>query len=372
MAMGAFHRIGQIAQKEIRELWRNAGFVSFIVTLPVIEMIVLGYATAGGIYELPAAVYDADNSAASRRLVQALHQARSFEVVSFADNTTQAERLLDAGQVSAIFVIPQGFERALSSQDGDAAVAAIIDGSNTAVASYATIYAEGVIGHFAAQTFSGGGGEPISAEPRIWYNQELRREIFYIPGLLGTMLSLVVLAITAVCIVRERERGTLEQLMVTPIRPLELIVGKLIPAIVISYAELVIMLLIAVRVFDVPIKGSLALYAGLMFVYLLAEMGVGILISTLAGSQSQALPTIFLLVTMNGILAGFITPVETMPPAVQRMSVLVPLRHFITITRLLFAKGAGFRELVPQLVPLVAMSLVLFAASTLLLRRRLV
>jgi ABC-2 type transport system permease protein len=367
--MGTFHRICQIAQKEIRELWRNAGFVSFIVTLPVIEMIVLGYATAGGIYELPAVVYDADNSAASRHLVQVIDQARSFEVVSFADSTAQAERLLDAGEVSAIFVIPQGFERTLSSQDDDATVAAIIDGSNTAVASYAAIYAEGVIGHFTARALSGGGDGPVSTGPRIWYNQELRRENFYIPGLLGTMLSLVILAITAVCIVRERERGTLEQLMVTPIRPLELIVGKLIPAIIISYVELVIMLVIAVQVFNVPIKGSLALYVGLMFVYLLAEMGVGILISTLAGSQSQALPTIFLLVTMNGILAGFITPVETMPTAVQRASALVPLRHFITITRMLFAKGVGFRELAPQLVPLVAMSLVLFAASTLLLRR---
>lgn len=185
-------------------------------------------------------------------------------------------------------------------------------------------------------------------------------------------MSLVVLAITAICVVRERERGTLEQLMVTPIRPLELILGKLIPVIVISYVELVVMLLITTQVFNVPIRGSLILYAGLMFAYLLAEMGVGTLISTLAGSQSQALPAIFLLVTMNATLAGFWLPVDMMPPMVQWSSMVVPLRYFVDITRGLFAKGMGFCELAPHLVPLLGMSVVFFASSAWVLRRRIV
>ncbi len=370
--MNALYRIKQVTQKEFLELWRNAGVVAFILAIPVVEMIVLGYATAGGVNDLPAAVYDADRSATSRRLIQTIHQARSFEVTELVDGVARAERMLDEGEISALFIIPQSFERGLTGHDGDVTVAAIIDGSNVAVASYTAVYAEEVIGHFAAQNLGGFEEMPVSAEPRIWYNQELRREIFYIPGLLGTMLALVVLAITAVSIVRERERGTLEQLMVTPIRPLELIIGKLVPIVVIAYAELVVMLLIATQVFNVPIEGSLALYVGLMFIYLLTEMGVGIFISTLSSSQAQALPTIFLLVTTNGILAGFITPVETMPPAAQWVSMLVPLRYFVTITRELFAKGAGFQELVPQLLPLIAMSLVLFTTSTLLLRRRLV
>ena len=365
--METFHRIVQIARKEILELWRHAGVVSFILVLPVLEMFVLGYATAGGINDLPAAVVDADNSAASRRLIQAIHQARSFEVVALPETGAQAERLLDGGEVSAVFIIPQGFEGA----EGGVTIAAIIDGSNTAVASYAAAYAEGVVSHFAAQAFDGL-AVPVSAETRIWYNQELRRENFYIPALLGAMMSLVVLAITAICVVRERERGTLEQLMVAPIRPIELIVGKLIPVIVIAYAELIVMLLITTQVFNVPIRGSLALYAGLMVVYLLAEMGVGMLISVLAGSQSQALPAIFLLVTMNGTLAGFFTPVDMMPPLVQMASAFVPLRYFVDITRQLFAKGAGFYELAPQLLPLAGMSVVLFAISAWLLRRRMI
>jgi ABC-2 type transport system permease protein len=331
-------------------------------------MFVLGYATAGGVNDLPAAVVDGDHSAASRRLIQAIHQARSFEVVALPETSAQAERLLDEGKVSAMFVIPQGFERA----GGDVTIAAIIDGSNTAVAGYAAAYAEGVVGHFTAQALDGLAAAPVEAEVRIWYNQELRRENFYIPALLGAMMSLVVLAITAICVVRERERGTLEQLMVSPVRPIELIAGKLIPVIVIAYAELIVMLLITTQVFSVPIKGSLALYAGLMAFYLLAEMGVGILISTLAGSQSQALPAIFLLVTMNSTLAGFFTPVDMMPPLVRVASAFVPLRYFIDITRELFAKGAGFHELAPQLAPLAGMSVVLFAASAWVLRRRMV
>jgi ABC-2 type transport system permease protein len=257
----------------------------------------------------------------------------------------------------------------------------MIDGSNTAVANYAAIYAEELMAHFSVQDLGRRNLQPqdqekagilITTEPRVWYNQQLRRENFYIPGLLGTMLSLVVLAITAITIVRERERGTLEQVMVSPTRPSELIAGKLIPIIVIAYAELVLMLVIATRLFEVSIKGSLALYIGLMSVYLLAEMGMGILISTVSNNQAQALPSIFLLVTIYGILAGFITPIDSMPPAARWASALIPLRYFITITRELFAKGAGFEALVPQLVPLIVMSVVLFTASILLLRRRLV
>lgn len=370
--MDALYRIVQIARKEILELWRHTGLVSFILILPVVQMIVVGYATVGGINDLPAVVVDADDSPTSRRLIQAIHQARSFEVVALPETGAQAERMLDAGEASVAFTIPKGFERALGSYTEEAVVAAIIDGSNTSVASYAAGYAEGVVNHFVAQTFEALEGAPVDVETRIWYNQDLRRENFYIPGLLGAMMSLVVLAITAICIVKERDQGTLEQLMVTPIQPLELIVGKLIPVVVIAYAELTVMLLITTQIFNVPIRGSLVLYAGLMFVYLLAEMGVGILVSALAGSQSQALPTIFMLVTISANLAGFLVPVDMMPSMVQPMSALVPLRYFVDITRGLFAKGAGFYELAPQLVPLVGMTVVLFAASVWVLRRRMV
>ncbi|MBN1953883.1 MAG: ABC transporter permease [Anaerolineae bacterium] len=371
--MDGLYRIVQIARKESLELWRKAGVVAFILAIPLVEMIVLGYATAGRIDDLPAAIHDADHSPASRRLIQSIDQSRGFAVTHLVEDVDQAERMLEANQVNAIFVIPSQFERSITGQESGAAVAVIIDGSNTAVAGHTAAYAEEIVAHFAAQSLGGdGGGLPVSIEPRIWYNQGLRRENFYIPALLGAMLSLVILAITAVSIVRERERGTLEQLMVAPIRPLELIAGKLAPIAAIAYAELGMMLLVAICIFDIPVAGSLPLYAGLMFVYLLAEMGVGILISTLSRTQAQALPTILLLVTTSAILAGFFTPVDLMPPVAQRISSLVPLRYFVAITRDLFAKGAGLGELAPQLIPLVGMSVLFFASSTWLLRRKLV
>jgi ABC-2 type transport system permease protein len=379
--MNARLRIVQLVKKELLELWRHAGVVAFVLTIPVLEIIVLGYATAGRVEDLPAVIYDADRTAASRRLIDTIHQAPTFEVTHFSEDLAQAERLLDGNKISAYFVIPQGFERTLMGRNDEARVAAVIDGSNIAVANYTAVYAEEIIGHFMAQNLGGAnlhpqeqktGGLPISVEPRIWYNQELRRETFFVPGLIGTMLSLVVLAITAVSIVGERERGTLEQLMVSPTRPVELIIGKLIPIALIAYLELALMLAIAIGVFRVPIRGSLMLYAGLMFIYLLAEMGTGILISTLSTSQAQALPSICLLVVVYAILAGFFTPVDTMPQAAQWASNLVPLKYFVAITRDLFAKGAGFETLAPQLLPLIAMSIVLFTASILLLRRRLV
>jgi ABC-2 type transport system permease protein len=370
--MDSLHRIRQVAHKEILELSRHAGVVAFILILPIVEIFVLGYATAGGIDDLPVAVYDADRSTASRRLVQAIHHTRSFEVDLYPDTIAEGERVLDEGRVSVLFVIPRGFERTLNGSGDGVGVTAIIDGSNTAIAGPAAAYADEVIGRFMLQSLGEQAAQPVIAEPRVRYNQDLQRENFFIPGLLGTMLSLVVLAITAISIVKERERGTLEQLMVTPIRPLELILGKLVPVLLVAYGELFVMLLITTQVFHVPIAGSLVVYSGMMLVYMLAEMGIGILISTLARSQSQALPSIFLLVTMSGTLAGFFLPVEVMPPMIQAISRGVPLRYFIFITRSLFAKGAGFRELAPQLVPLALMSVVLFSASTLILRRRMV
>jgi ABC-2 type transport system permease protein len=379
--MNILQRIYHIAKKEFLELWRHAGIVAFVLAIPILEVIVLGYATSGRINDLPAAIYDADRTAASRRLIDTIHEAQSFAVTHLADDLAQAEQMLDKNQVSAFFVIPQGFEQTLTNPTGEAAVSAVIDGSNTAVANYTAIYAEEIIGHFTAQNLGGPNLRPqtretqgifIKTETRIWYNQELRRANFYIPGLLGTMLSLVILAITAITIVREREQGTLEQIMVSPTRPTELIIGKLIPIIFIAYFELGMMLIIAFKIFDIPIKGSLMLYVTLMSVYMLAEMGMGILISTLSRNQAQALPTIFLLVTVYGILAGFMTPVETMPKMAQWISNLIPLKYFINITRDLFAKGADFSALVPQLLPLIVMSLILFTSSVLLLRRRLV
>jgi ABC-2 type transport system permease protein len=367
-------RILEITHKEFLELWRKAGIIAFVLAIPVVEMIVMGYATAGNIDDLPVAVYDADRTAASRRFIETLHYGQGFEVTHLVSNVPQAERKLEEGDISAFFLIPAGFEAMLATTTEEAVLAAVIDGSNTAVANYATIYADEMINYFATRHLEGVDRQkaPIRVEPHVWYNQDIRRENFYIPGLLGTMLSLVVLAITAVSIVRERERGTLEQLMVSPIRPLELIIGKLLPIIVIAYAELGLMLVIATQIFQVTVRGSLTLYIGLMFIYLLAEMGIGILISILSTTQAQALPTIFLMVTINAILAGFITPVDTMPLVAQAASALVPLSYFITITRDLFAKGAGFQTLVPQLLPLITMSLVLFTASVLALRRRLV
>lgn len=373
--MNVFRRVVHIALKEALELWRHAGIVAFVLAIPIVQVIVLGYATSGRVTNLPAAVYDADRTPASRRLITAIDEGRNFEVTQFLNDTEQAEAMLDRNEISAYFVIPQGFEQMLTHQANQVSIAAVIDGSNTAVANYTAIYAEEVLGQFMAQSLTGPNlrpQPPVTVEPRVWYNQELRRENFYIPGLLGTMLSLVILAITAVSIVRERERGTLEQIMVSPTHPSELIAGKLVPIVFIAYAELIIMLLITTRIFNIPIRGSLSLYVGLMSVYVLAEMGVGILISTVSRNQAQALPSIFLLVTVYGILAGFMTPVETMPRTARWISNLIPLKYFINITRELFAKGAGFDDLTPQLVPLIVMSIVLFTVSILLLRRRLV
>lgn len=351
-------RIYHVLYKELTEMRRNMGVLVVVLAIPLVEIVVLSYTTAGGAENLPVAVYDSARTNTSRALITSIDADISFNIDYFTESVEEGEKLLDAGEIFVFFIIPPDMD----------VVLVLVDGSRTVASGYAAIYAEEIIARFASK----GADSATEARIRTWYNADLKREYFFVPAQIGTMMTLIILAVTAVAIVRERERGTLEQLMVTPVRPLELIIAKLIPAAFIAYAELLIMLAIAVFWFHVPIRGSLTLFLGLASIYFVAEMGRGTFISTVSRSQGQAIPTIFLLVTLDGVLAGFFTPVSSMPLPARLLSYLFPLKYFLVMTRNIFMKEATLFDLAPQLVPLLVISALLFGGSVYMLRRRLV
>jgi ABC-2 type transport system permease protein len=350
------------------ELFRNMGVLAIVLSVPIVETFVLAYATSGGVRDLPTAIHDLDRSATSRQLIAAFDNSRCFAPHRTIKSLAEGERLLDEGAVTAVVAIPNRFEASLARPGDEATVLVLMDGSNASVAGLASVYAEEIVGDFAGE-LSERVGHRVEAQTQVWFNEDLRRENFYIPAQLGAMMTLIILALTSISIVRERERGTLEQLMVSPIRPFELITGKLIPSFFIAHLELAAMLLIAFFWFNVPFKGSLPLFLILVSIYIVVEMSVGILISTLAQSQGQALLTAFLTVNLAGTLAGYLIPIDSMPAPARLASTLVPLKYFVVIARGILIKGSGLALLVPQLAPMVLVGAVFFLISASQLRK---
>lgn len=364
-----------IVRNESIQLYRDRWYLFLLTMGGMASLVIMAFTLSADIKQVDTLVVDLDRSRNSRQFIQTVIND-DFFAVNFAATPDEAEQQLQTGQTKVVLIIPVDYSLKLQ-RGKPAQIQALIDGSIPSIAELARNHINVLTQNHAQALIVAAAPNgnltpaPINFHLRIRYNTGLKTIVSVMPGLMSVVLSVAAVG-AAAAFGRERERGTLEQLMVSPTRPSELIAGKLAPIIFIAYAELAAMLFIITRLFHIPIRGSLALYVGLMPVYMLAEMGVGMLISTISRNQAQALPSIFLLVTVYGILAGFMTPVDTMPRAAQWASNLIPLKYFINITHELFAKGAGLETLVPQLIPLMVMSAILFTASILLLRRRLV
>ena len=365
-------RVANLLVKELIQLVRDRMLLAVVLLIPVTQMSLLAQAASAGIRHLPTAVCDLDQSPESRALVTALRNSERFNPNVYVTNPEDLDILLDAGVVEASLLILPGFAEHLDRADSEAYVWFAVDGSNAITAGIALSHGEAIINRFLAEhTRRRGGREQpplIEAEPRVWFNPDLRSENFYIPGEIGAILSFVIIALTAITIVRERELGTLEQLMVTPLRPIELIIGKAIPALLATYVELLGMVAIALTVFRVPIRGSLPLFLTLAAFYIAVEMGWGLLISTVASTQGQALMAAFFLDALDVILSGYLLPLEHMPELAQKISYLIPLRYYVIIARGIFLRGADFSMLWPEVLALCLLGIALYTLSALRLR----
>jgi len=365
-------RIAGLVRKELRQLLRDPKTRRIMFGSPIIQLLLFGYAVTTDVHRVPMAVVDRDNTAESRGLQDAFTAGGYFRIVDASGSATPTEAL-DAGDAMIGLEIPRGFARDLDAGRG-AHVQVIVDGTNSNTATVAQGYALRIVQRYgldyaAERGIATGGG--VDLRSRAWYNPELASRVYNVPAIIGVLLLLMSLLLTALAVVRERELGTLEQLMVTPLTPGELILGKTIPVAIIAFIDLAIICAVAIVWFDIPLRGSVPALLASAFVYILAALGLGLLISTISKTQQEAFMTMFLLFLPAAILSGFMYPVRTMPQAVQTLTLLNPLRHFLEIVRAIFLKGAGFADIWPQLLIISAMAAVVLTLATWRFRRTL-
>jgi len=348
-------RIIPIMRKEFIHIRRDPRTLTFMFLIPVIQLVLLGYAATTDIEHLSTAVLDYDRTPASRELIDAYRVSNYFDINYYIDDEEELTRLVDGGRVRAGMIIPAGYSRSLG-RTHKAEVAFIIDGSDPNVARTAFSAAQGVGQAQSVELIQEILGidpeeQPgIEVRPRVWYNPEMRSANFMIPGVIAMILQLLTTFITGAAIVREREQGTIEQLIVTPIRSFELVLGKVIPYVGIAFFDLSAVLIVGVFWFGMPIHGSVPLLLALALLSLLTSLGLGLLISTVAHSQMEAMLLTFLTLMPSIFLSGFLFPIEAMPLALQAISYIIPLRYLLIIVRGIILKGVGLRLLTEQVI----------------------
>lgn len=372
-----FTRIWNLVLKELTQLRRDRLLAPFIILGPTLELILVAYSTSAGIAHLPTAVIDLDRTQESRRLVTGLHNTETFELQHYPSSVDALAPLIDRGSVSVGVVIPHGFAANLADPtSGPPQVQVIVDGSEPAAAQEAIAAAQGVVASFRQRArvipaaFSRGALEPINARVRVRFNEELKESNYTIPSEAGFMLSAITMMVAALGIARERELGTLEQLRVTPLRPVEMIIGKAAPAIILSYVVFLLMLAISLFGFGVPMRGSWPLLLGLAAFYLFVELGWGIMASAISATQLQALLLVFVFVMVEVVFSGYAFPVENMPHALQLVANLFPIKHWLIVFRSILLKGAGPSAFWRELVALALLGTGIMSMTVVLLRRQ--
>jgi ABC-2 type transport system permease protein len=331
-----------------------------IFVIPTIQTLVIGYAVTIDVEHVPTAVVDFDQSVDSRDLVARFVRSRYFDLALQTSDLGEAGRQMDHGDVSLIVQIHHGFSEDLRA-GRTARVQLIVDGTDSNTAAVVLGYAGRITSTFSTQVLlerlerSTGRAElpgQVELESRAWFNENLISRNFYVPGVIVIVVTLVTLLLTSMAVVREKEIGTIEQIMVTPIRPLEFVLGKTAPFALIGMIDVVIITAVGVFWFEVPVRGSLALLLGCTCVYLMTTLGVGLLISTVSNTQQQAMMSTFFFFFPAMLLSGFVFPIANMPQVVQWLTYANPLRYFLVIVRGIFLKGIGIEILWPQIAAL--------------------
>jgi ABC-2 type transport system permease protein len=353
-----------IAWKELIQLRRDRPTLAMMVLLPLLQLMLFGYAINTDVRHMATVVFDQDGTAASRAIGERLRATGFYDIVGQVRGYDEIEALLRNGSARVALVIPPRYGSHIAS-GRPAHVQLIVDGSDPQTVASATNTAASLVQSEAAELIvkrlGPGQGELIGMEVSTWYNPELRTAVYVVPGLVGVILTMTMVMLTAMAIARERERGTLEQLIVAPIRSIELIIGKILPFIVIGYVQMSLILTAGHVMFEVPITGSLVLLYSLAFVFIAANLAIGLVFSTVAGTQQQAMQMSFFFLLPNILLSGFMFPFEAMPRPAQALSTALPLTHFLRIVRTIVLKGGGFADVRGELIWLTG---ILFALVT--------
>jgi ABC-2 type transport system permease protein len=374
-----WERIYRMLVKEFIQVLRDPRMKALIFVMPVIQLIMFGYAVTTDVDHIKTAVCDLDKSPQSRALIERFTASGYFTVVDNTDRPERLGELLDRGKVIMGIQINRGFADDLRS-GRQATIQTIIDGTDSNTGTVAMDYAQRITQAFsrarAAQIeltqLTQPQADPIELRSRAWFNPDLKSRYYNVPGVIAVVVLLISLLLTAMAIVREREIGTMEQLMVTPIQPFELILGKTLPFVLISFIDVLVVTFIGVNWFNVPIQGSLGLLLFGAGLYLMSTIGIGLFISTISQTQQQALMSSFFFYLPAVLLSGFMFPISNMPEPAQWITYLNPLRYFLVIIRDIFLKGSGLEILWPQFVALAVLGTALLLISSLRFKKRMV
>jgi len=358
---GGPRRVGVLVRKEFLQLARDPRMRRVLFLLPVIQLIVFGYAVSTDIRHTETFVVDLDGTPEARRLIEVFESSGYFDVVERSRRPGDLVRALDHGDAVLGVVVSAGYADDLSRHE--ATVQLLVDGTNSNVATVVLGYAERIVHGHGIAVAGGGIAPPIELRDRAWFNPDLDSRDYNVPAVVGVLILVVCFMLTALAIVREREIGTLEQLMVSPLSPLELVMGKAIPFALIGLFDLAVVTVIAVLWFRVPFAGSPLLLFGSSLLFLLSGLGLGLFVSTITRTQQEAFMASYLLFFPMILLSGFMFPVSSMPAVFRWISLANPLRHFLEIVRGIFLKGVGLPELWTQHVALAILGVGLLAVA---------
>jgi len=370
-------RIVSLVVKEFIHLRRDWWLPAAMVFGGLLELLLVGWATSRPITNLPMLVLDHDRSAASREVLTALENTTTFDLQAPAPDLETIERALDRGQINAAIVIPAGFSAEVASPSGQPELFVLLNGAESVAATEALRAVEGLsadMGGKLAMRRLGLDDDVLAGfnpSVRVWFNEALSEALFTVPAELALMLEFTVLIFAALSFARERELGTLEQLLVMPFKSFEIIIGKSVPAVLIAFFDLVMMIFLVRVAFAIPMRGSLALLLVLALGYILVELGKGLVISVISRTQHQAFLLVFLIGFVDLMFTGYAIPVESMPAAMRVFANLVPAHHWLTIFRAVMLKGVGLEVLWPNVLALAGLGLVIGGFSVAFVRREL-
>ncbi|MHB1194425.1 MAG: ABC transporter permease [Longimicrobiales bacterium] len=362
---GSLLRVRRMVAKELRQLLRDPMSARMVFGAPIIQLLMFGYALNTDVREVSTFLVDHDRTPASRELAQAFTASGYFRLVGTSDRPEDMGRALDHGDATVGLEIPAGFASDVKAGRSPA-VQLLVDGTNSNTGTVASGYAAKIVQERSARlmtaSLAGAGGAAgpamgIDLRTRAWFNPALESKVYNVPAVIGVIVLLMSLLLTAMAVVREREVGTLEQLLVSPLSAGELMLGKTIPVALIALVQITLVIVVALFWFDVPFRGSFWTLYLAAALFILAGLSFGLFLSTVASTQQEAFLTMFLFLLPAIILSGFMYPVDTMPWIFQELTLLNPLRHFLEVIRAIFLKGSGVRELWPQFAFLTVMAL---------------
>ena len=372
-------RLISILRKEFIQIARDKRTLVMILVIPIMQLFLLGYSATSDVRNVPLAVFDQCRCAESRSLLEAYRAADYFKLAYMVGSENEIRVLIEKGDARGGIIIPPDYNTALA--EGKAEVAFILDGSDastgTTALAAATLIGQSQATQLMVQRLERSGMNASNFQPplqvltRVWYNPDLVSSHFMIPGVIGMILYAITSILTATSVVRERERGTIEQLIVTPIRPWELVVGKILPYAILAFINTLEVLAISHWWFGMPVRGDLSLILACSGLLVLSGLGIGLFASTIANTQQEAMLTVWMTLLPSIFLSGFFFPLEAMPKFLQWVSYIIPLRYYLVIIRALLIKGVGAGAIWGEILPLAVFGVAIMAAASVRFRKRL-